>query len=156
MRFEKHAKVVLGALRDSFCTREVSGLLRNARLKSNQGNFDSIMALSGEAVADLKWWINSVEETSKPGKQRETQITMTTDASKKGWGCSVKGTSIGGSWTHHEAQYHINYLETKAVSLALQAFSHQVSGKCVSILVDNTTAVSCINQMGNLPLQRNQ
>ena len=27
-------------------------------LKSNRGNFDSIMALSGEAVADLKWWIN--------------------------------------------------------------------------------------------------
>ena len=34
-------------------------------LKSNQGNFDSIMVLSGEAVADLKWWINTVEETSK-------------------------------------------------------------------------------------------
>ena len=117
-------------------------------LKSNQGNFDSIMALSGEAVADLHCWINSVEETSKPVKQRETQITMTTDGSKKGWGCSVEGTSTGGSWTHHEAQYHINYLETKAVFLALQAFSHEVSEKCVSVLVDNTTAVSCINQMG--------
>ncbi|XP_068724072.1 uncharacterized protein [Montipora capricornis] len=117
-------------------------------LKSNQGNFDSIMALSGEAVADLQWWINSVEETSKPVKQRETQITMTADASKEGWGCSVEGTPSGGSWTHHEAQYHINYLETKAVFLALQAFSHEVSGKCVSMLVDNTTAVSCINQMG--------
>ena len=75
-----------------------------------------------------------VEETSKPVKQRETQITMTTDASKKGWGCSVEGTSTGGS------RYHINYLETKAVFLALQAFSHEVSGKCVSILVDNTIA----------------
>jgi len=47
-------------------------------LKSNQGNFGSIMALSGEAVADLQWWINSVEETSKPVKQRETRINMTT------------------------------------------------------------------------------
>ena len=37
---------------------------------------------------------------------------------------------------------------TKAVFLALQAFSREVSGKCVSILVDNTTAVSCINQFG--------
>ena len=93
-------------------------------LNSHQGNFDSIMDLSGEAVADLQWWINSVEETSKPVKQRETQITMTTDASKKGWGCSVEGTSTGGSWTHHEAQYHINYLETKLRSLTtcLQAF----------------------------------
>ena len=49
-------------------------------LKSNQGNFDSKMALSGEAVADLQWWINSVKETSKPVKQRETQITMKTSA----------------------------------------------------------------------------
>ena len=60
----------------------------------------------------------------------------------------MEGTFTGGSWTHHEAQYHINYLETKAVFLALLAFSHAVSGKCVCILVDNTTAVSCINQMG--------
>ena len=81
-------------------------------LKSNQGNFDSIMALSGVAVADLQWWVNSAEETSKPVKQRETQITMTTDASKKKWECSVEGTSTRGPWTHHEAQYHINYLET--------------------------------------------
>ena len=102
-------------------------------LKSNQGNFDSIMALSGEAVADLKWWINSVEETSKRVKQRETLITTTTDASKKGCGCSVEGISTQGSWTHHEAQYHLNYLETKAVFLALQAFSHEASGKCGSI-----------------------
>ena len=55
-------------------------------LKSNQGNFDSTIALSGEAVADLQWWINSVEETSKPVKQKEIQITMTTDASKRGGG----------------------------------------------------------------------
>ena len=63
-------------------------------LKSNQGNFDSIMALSGEAVADLQWWINSVEVISKPVKQRETQITMTTNASKKGWGCSILVSSF--------------------------------------------------------------
>ena len=60
-------------------------------MKSNQGNFYSIVALSGEAVADLKCWINSVEESSKPVKQRETQITMTTDASKKGVGVLCGG-----------------------------------------------------------------
>ena len=60
-------------------------------LKSHQGNFDSIMALSGEAVADLQRWINSVQETSKPVKQRETQITMTTNASKKGVGVLCGG-----------------------------------------------------------------
>ena len=69
-------------------------------LKSNQGNFDSIMALSGEAVADLQWWINSVEETSKPVKQRETQITMTTDASKKRGGGALWRVPLLGAHGH--------------------------------------------------------
>ena len=39
-------------------------------------------------------------------------------------------------------------LETKDVALGLQSFSDQVSDKHVKVLVDNTTAMVCINQMG--------
>ena len=35
-----------------------------------------------------------------------------------------------------------------AVFLGLQSFSDQVSDKHVKVLVDNTTAMACINQMG--------
>ena len=36
----------------------------------------------------------------------------------------------------------------KAVLLGLQSFEKAIVGKHVKVLVDNTAAVSCINQMG--------
>ena len=53
------------------------------------------------------------------------------------------------NWTPEEAQRDINYLEMLAVFLALKSFS-SVQGKNVKLLVDNTAAVSTINQMGTL------
>ena len=73
---------------------------------------------------------------------------MTTDASKSGWGCTVNGIPTGGCWTPEEADRHINYLEAKAVFLGLKSFSDQLSNKHVRVLVDNTTAMARINQMG--------
>ena len=72
------------------------------------------------------------------------QVTMTTDASQTRWGC----IPTGGSWNPEEADRHINYLETMAVFLGVQSFSDQVPDKHVKVLVDNTTAMACINQMG--------
>ena len=60
----------------------------------------------------------------------------------------MNGISTGGCWDPKEADRHINYLETMAVFLGLQSFSDQVSDKHVKVLVDNTTAMACINQMG--------
>ena len=75
-------------------------------------------------------------------------VIMTTDASQTGWGCTVNGIPTGGCWDPEVANRHINYLETMAVFLGLQSFSDQVSDKHVKALVDNTTAMACINQMG--------
>ena len=76
------------------------------------------------------------------------QVTITTDASQTGWGCTVNGISTGGCWDPMEADRHINYLETMPLFLRLQSFSDQVSDKHVKVLVDNTSAMACINQMG--------
>ena len=78
------------------------------------------------------------------------QVTMTTDASQTGCGCTVNGISTGGCWDPEEADRHISYLETMVVFLRLQSFSDhdQVSDKHVKVLVDNTSAMACINQMG--------
>lgn len=73
---------------------------------------------------------------------------MTTDASLIGWGCCMETVTSGGNWTPEEAQHDINYLEMLAVFLALKSFSNTTSGKHVKLLVDNTTAVTTINQMG--------
>ena len=42
----------------------------------------------------------------------------------------------------------INYLEILAVLSSLQSFSDKVSTKHIKLMVDNTTAVATINQMG--------
>ena len=78
----------------------------------------------------------------------EPALTMATDASKTGWGCTIQNTPTGGHWTPEEASSHINHLEIKAVFLGLQSFEKVVVGKHIKVLVDNTTAVSCINKMG--------
>jgi len=73
---------------------------------------------------------------------------MTTDASLIGRGCCIETVTSGGNWTPVEAQHDINYLEMLAVFLALKSFSNTISGKHVKHMVDNTTAVTTINQMG--------
>ena len=73
---------------------------------------------------------------------------MTTDASLIGWGCCIDTVTSGGNWYPDEAQHDINYLEMFAVFLALKSFLSVVQNKHVKLLIDNTTAVTTINQMG--------
>ncbi len=47
-----------------------------------------------------------------------------------------------------EATHHINYLETTAAFFALQAFCKHISNIHVRLELDNTTAVTYINNMG--------
>ena len=59
---------------------------------------------------------------------------MTTDASKRGRGCSLHEVPPGGQWTPEEASEHINFLEIKAVLLGLQSFVGKVSSQHVKVL----------------------
>ena len=47
-----------------------------------------------------------------------------------------------------EVEHHINFLELKAAFIALKCFEHLIQGKHVRLLLDNSTAVACINKMG--------
>ena len=73
---------------------------------------------------------------------------MTTDASFTGWGCCFDTVTTGGNWTLKEAAHDINYLEMLAAFVALKSFEGTISGKHIIPMVDNTTAVTTINQMG--------
>lgn len=117
-------------------------------LRDNKGKFDAPMKLSPAACSDLHWWITNIQTAYNPISHGIPKFTMTTDASKIGWGCNFKGTPTGGCWAPDEAENHINYLETKAVLLGLQSFQTKIVGQPLNILIDNTTAVACINQMG--------
>ena len=50
-------------------------------------------------------------------------LTIFSDASKKGWGASCQGITTGGQWSSVEKTWHINVLELKAVRLAILSFT---------------------------------
>ena len=121
---------------------------KTCALKQNKGNFDRPMTLSSEAKSDIQWWIDSISEAYNPVHHGDPDIIMTTDASLLGCGACLDGMTTGGRWNPDEATHDINYLEMLAVLFALQSFSDKVSAKHIKLMVDNTTAVATINQMG--------
>ena len=44
-------------------------------------------------------------------------LTITNDASKKGWGAALGAKRVQGLWTSEEAELHINVLELKGQCL---------------------------------------
>ena len=137
------AGVMYGPLHQKFLEID-----KTQALNLHKGNFDKKINLSQEAEMDLKWWVRALPAAYNLINHGDPQVTMTTDASLIGWGCCIDTVSSGGNWTPEEAQHDINYLEMLAVFLALKSFSSVVQGNHVKLLVDNTTAVSTINQMG--------
>ena len=53
-----------------------------------------------------------------------------------------------GLWSDREKRLHINVLELKAVSLALQRFKDQCQNQTVLVATDNSTVVAYITKQG--------
>ena len=74
-------------------------------------------------------------------------LQIFTDVSKEGWGAHLNDHTARGSWSLPESKLHINYLELKAVFLALKEFQDLCPNiKRVLVATDNTTVVSYINK----------
>lgn len=56
----------------------------------------------------------------------------------------------GGRWTIEEARNYINYLELLACFSGLKSFCSAVTKKNIRLSMDNTTAISYINNMGGI------
>lgn len=80
---------------------------------------------------------------------------MTTYASLIRSECCIDTVTSGGNWSPEEEQHAIYYLEMLAFFLVLKSFLSVVQGKHVKLLVDNTTAVTTITQMGTCYSQIN-
>ena len=52
------------------------------------------------------FWIDSIESASNPITRGEVDITLTSDASKQGWGAATSDFSTGGLWTAEEVIEH--------------------------------------------------
>ena len=99
----------------------------------------------------LQWWL--VEKnvlTGQPLHPLKHALQIFTDASKEGWGAHLNEHTARGTWSLPESKLHINYLELKAVLLALKGFQRLCYGSIVLIATDNTTVVSYINKEGGM------
>ena len=99
----------------------------------------------------LRWWLRSENVLSgQPLHPLEHALQVFTDASEEGWGAHLNNFTARGSWSLPESKFHINYLELKAVFLALKEFKHHCSNKVVLVATDNTTVVAYINKQGGM------
>merc|ERR1711989_147484 len=107
------------------------------------------ISLSEEARVDLEWWVsfgNSLPPRSlSPFSQ---DITLTSDASLKGWGAWNSSSSVHGKWSSSERELHINILELKSVFLSFLSLFQTTYSCSILIRLDNSTAVSYINKQG--------
>ena len=99
----------------------------------------------------LQWWL--IEEnvlTGQPLHPIKHALQIFTDASKEGWGAHLNKHTARRTWSLPESKLHINYLELKAVLLALNEFQDLCSDKIVLVATDNTTVVSYMNKEGGM------
>lgn len=110
--------------------------------------------LTQQALQDLEWWmdppVNGVSLSP-----RLPQHTITTDASKFGWGAQWGPHNASGPWPPRLQRRHINLLELQAVKLALKQWAPQLRGSTVALFCDNKTVVAYLAKEGgtrSLPL----
>ena len=71
-------------------------------------------------------------------------VQLFTDNSNEGWGAHLGDFTARGVWSTPESLLHINFLELKAVFLALKSFGHLCRDQIVAM--DNTIVVSYVNK----------
>ena len=98
----------------------------------------------------LRWWLE--ESNVLPGQPLHPLkhvLQILTDASKEVWGAHLNDHTARGTWSLPESKLHINYLELKAVFLALKEFKDLCENNIDLIATDNTTVVAYINRRGD-------
>ena len=121
---------------------QVKGLLEGK-------GYNSVVPLNKECQNDLQWWINQLSTwNGRSLISPAPDLTITTDASLKGWGAVCQGVHTRGLWTPEESLLHINALELKAALFALRAFSNDRRKIHVHLRMDNRTAVAYLLKMG--------
>lgn len=108
-----------------------------------------LVPLSPQAQEDLSWWASEIDAFSSSSFLRSSpHITITSDASKLGWGAVSCGKKTGGRWSASESLKHINWLELCASFFSLRAFGQNWKDICILLELDNTTAIAYIRKRG--------
>ena len=120
-------------------------------LKMSKGNFDENIQLSEISLAEISWWKENINSASNDigaeSRHGEPDFIIFSDASLLGWGASCDLGQTGGHWLVTETGMSINALELKAGLFGLQSLLPSTC-RHVRMMMDNTTAVACVNKMG--------
>ena len=114
-------------------------------------SLEKVIPLPRSLHPHLQWWLKeSSVLQGQPLHPIKHVLQIFTDASKEGWGAHLNELTARGSWSVPESKLHINYLELKAVLLALKEFQDLCTNKIVLVATDNTTVVAYINKEGGM------
>ena len=122
--------------------------LKTNALKANRYNFDAKTQLSEDAINDMRWWEDQVDQSFNDICIPNPSFTISTDASSFGWGASTGAQATGGPLTVEEKEEHINLKELKAILFGLKSLAMGIYNSHIKILCDNTTAVAAVNKFG--------
>ena len=101
----------------------------------------------------LRWWMEESNVLpSQPLHPLKHALQIFTDTSKEGWGAHLNERTAKGTWSLPESKLHFNYLELKAVFLALKEFQDLSCNNIVLVATDNTTVVAYINMKRGMKL----
>ena len=114
-------------------------------------SLENVIPIPRSLHPHLQWWLSEDNVlTGQPLHPIKHALQLFTDASKEGWGAHLNEHTARGSWSLPESKLHINYLELKAVFLALKVFQDLCADKIVLVATDNTTVSSYINKEGGM------
>ena len=106
---------------------------------------EKIIPLPRTLHPHLQWWLKEDNVLQgQPLHPVKHALQIFTDASKEGWGAHLKELTARGSWSVPESKLHINYLELKAVFLALKEFQ--------DLCIDKTVLPTVCPTLENLDL----
>lgn len=101
-------------------------------------------------LEEVHWWSDRRNlEVGVPLVTPIPTIQLFTDASHIGWGGHIEDDMVSGLWSPQSATRHINFLELKAVQLALLHFSIKLQGQTVALMTDNTTVTAALRNQGS-------
>lgn len=121
------------------------------RFKNHRDNLSKRIGRTGQVTTALKWWTRPFN--IRPGRYFVPQApssTLTTDASKSGWGAHWGNIQLSGTWSPSLAKKHINLLELWAIHLALRRLRDLLKDQTVLVKCDNMSVVMYINKRGGV------
>ncbi|KAM4028388.1 heterogeneous nuclear ribonucleoproteins A2/B1 isoform 1-T1 [Anomaloglossus baeobatrachus] len=105
--------------------------------------------LSESVSSSLLWWLSPANLQVGVAWTQKPLVTLTTDASLRGWGAMVANSPFQGVWSPYVSSQSSNYRELRAVREALLAAQDLVRDSHVLVYSDNITTVAHLRHQGS-------